>query len=175
MRTLLLLRHAERAPGGVHLSERGVRLAEELGRRPPRFDRVVTSTKPRALETAEAMGYRVDAQLVALGGLPDELARWVDRAEPRSFAEFVGFVGEVMEAALHARVLADLLRSELERLPDRGRLLVVAHGGVLELAAVGAVGAAAARWGPTLGYLEGVDLELGPGGWGHGAPARRPR
>ncbi|HYA10292.1 MAG TPA: histidine phosphatase family protein, partial [Thermoplasmata archaeon] len=88
MRTLVHLRHAERQPGGPHLTERGARAAAEVARRLPRFDRAITSPKPRAVETAEAMGYGVARELPDLGGLPDELDRWVVRASPRSFADY---------------------------------------------------------------------------------------
>ncbi|HYA11028.1 MAG TPA: hypothetical protein VEH10_05105, partial [Thermoplasmata archaeon] len=131
--------------------------------------------KPRAVETAEAMGYGVARELPDLGGLPDELDRWVVRASPRSFADYAAWVDEVAEARTHAEALAGLLRGELEALADGACLLVVSHGGVVELAAVGAVGTTAAAWGPTLGYLEGVELGLGPSGWVHGRVVRGAR
>jgi len=172
MRTLVHLRHGERQPGGPHLTERGARLAKEVGRRLAHFDRVLTSPKPRAVETAEAMGYAVEGSLPALGGLPGELERWVDRAYPPRFADYLRFVDEVAEARVQARRLADLAAVELERLGDGGRLLFVSHGGVVELGAVGALGAAVAEWGPVLGYLEGVELERDRATWTRGAPVR---
>jgi broad specificity phosphatase PhoE len=175
MRTLVHLRHGEREPGGSHVTERGARRAAEAGRRLARFDRVVTSPKPRAVETAEAMGYAADAELPALGGLPGPLERWIDRALPRTFSAFVTFVAEVGEARDEASALAGVLAEQLDLLPESGRLLAISHGGVIELSAVGAVGSAAADWGPTPGYLEGVTLFRDAGAWHPGGPVREIR
>jgi broad specificity phosphatase PhoE len=175
MRTLIHLRHGEREPTGVHLTEAGFRRAAELGRTLPRFDRVVTSPKLRAVETAEAMGYRVDATLAELGGLPGPLARWVEREAPRSFADYVALVGKVAEASEHAERLAGLWADELERLPADRTLLLVSHGEVIELGTVGALGDRAGRWGPTLGLLEGVELVRDRTRWSHGRVLRRGR
>ncbi|HYB63319.1 MAG TPA: phosphoglycerate mutase family protein [Thermoplasmata archaeon] len=172
MRTLVHLRHAEREAGGVHLTERGVRLAAEVGRRLPRFDRVLTSPKPRAVETAEAMGYRVDGELFALGSLPEELGRQLERADPRSFADYVRLVEEVVELREHAHVLAGVLEDELVHVPEGARLLVVSHGGVVELGAIGAVGRTAAPWGPAVGHLEGVELGHDSGSWSRASVIR---
>ena len=174
MRTLVHLRHSERVPGGHHLSDAGVRLARRAGARLPRFDRVMTSPKPRAVETAEAMGYHVDAELEELEGLPGPIERWVEREAPRSFADYLALTDSVVEAGEHARALARNWRRELEHLPDGGRLLLVSHGGVVELGAVGAVGAASRAWGPSLGLLEGVELELEHAAWRGARVLRQP-
>ena len=73
MRSLVVRRHSLRSPGGVHLSPEGVHQARRVGRFSGNFDRVVTSPKPRARETAEAMGFPVDAELELLGSLPEPL------------------------------------------------------------------------------------------------------
>ena len=172
MRTLVHLRHGERAPGGTDLTELGARRAAEVGRRMARFDRVVTSPKPRAVETAEAMGYAVDAELPLLGSLPGPIERWIDRSMPRSFDAFVRFVAKVEEARTEAEALAARLAQEVDLLPESGRLLAVSHTGVVELNAVGALGPAAAAWGPTAGYLEGIMLAREAGAWRSGAPVR---
>jgi len=136
---------------------------------------VVTSPKPRAVETAEAMGYAVDAELSELGALPGPVDRWVDREAPRSFADYVTLVDRLAEARTHAKVLADRWRNELERLSEGGRLLLVSHGGVIELGAVGALGARTRAWGPTLGFLEGIELDRDRSGWCRGAVVRQER
>jgi broad specificity phosphatase PhoE len=172
MRALVHLRHAERQPGGPHLTQRGAARASVVGRHLGRFDRVLTSPQRRAIETAEAMGYVVDGELTELGGLPGELERWVDRTGPTTYADYLAFVEKVAEARSHAVALADRWRSEVDRLADGGRLLLVSHRGVIELGAVGAIGAMAAGWGRVPGYLEGVQLELASSGWESGVPVR---
>jgi len=172
MRTVVHLRHAERQPGSVHLSDGGERRAHELGRRLARFDRVLTSPKPRAVETAEAMGYPVHGEVAEFAGLPEEIDGWVDRYAPRSFADYVALVQSDPSARAQAGDLAERLRNLLAAIADGGRLLVVSHGGVVELSAVGALGRTTAAWGHTLEPLEGVELRLAPLGWQGGAVLR---
>ncbi len=152
--------------GGLHLSPRGVSLAREVGRASGRFDRVVTSPKPRAVETARAMGYEVDAELSELEEVPEEVAHRLDERSPTSFAEYAELVRSSREAATYAAHLARTWLAELERVPDGGRLLLISHSGIIELGTAGAVGAAVEEWGPGLGFLEGVQLERLRGRWG---------
>lgn len=173
MRTLVHLRHAEREAGGVHLTTEGRRAAERLGRGLGRFDRVVASSKPRAVETVRALGLDVDAVLPELEALPAPVARWVDRAAPRSFSDYVSLVGRVAEVRRHAQALAAGWGDQLAALDEGARLLLVSHGGVIELGAVGALGAATRGWGACLGLLEAVQLDREPTGWAGGHVMRR--
>ena len=60
MKTIEIRRHSIRSNPGVHLNQQGVTLARLVGQNLGPFDRVVTSTLPRAFETALAMGFAVD-------------------------------------------------------------------------------------------------------------------
>jgi broad specificity phosphatase PhoE len=71
MRTLEIRRHTHRNAPQPHLSQIGVELARRAGEGLGKFDRVVSSTIPRAFETAIAMGYAVDEQLEQLGMMSD--------------------------------------------------------------------------------------------------------
>ena len=174
MRTLEHRRHSRRDPAGIHLNAAGRRLARSVGAGIPRFDRVVTSPKPRAIETAEAMGRTVDAVLAALAEMPEDAAITADRPHPRTFAEYAEVVRQSSAAADYARAQADLWRVELERVPDGGRLLMISHGGVIELGAVAASPRMAPSWGPALGYLEGVRLRWDGSRWASGEVVRVP-
>ena len=66
MRTLEVRRHTIRNLSSPHISQDGVDLARRVGQGLGKFDRVVTSTLPRAFETAIAMGYAVDEQIEQL-------------------------------------------------------------------------------------------------------------
>jgi len=175
MRTLEHRRHGPREPTGIHLSAAGRSLARSVGGTLPRFDRVVTSPKPRAVETAEAMGYRVDASVAGLGLLPDDAEGSGDADSPRSFAEYVERLARNEAVAAYAADQSELWRTELERVPDGGSLLMISHGGVIEFGAAYALPHPARAWGRPLGYLEGVRMVWDGQRWVSGAVLRVPR
>ena len=98
-----------RASPGPHLTQAGVDLARRIGSTSGPFERVVTSTLPRAFETAIAMGFAVDEQLDALSmmaaGVEDEI-NW-----DAGFAAWARAIKRGGAAARFAQVQADVLRS----------------------------------------------------------------
>lgn len=174
MRVLEHRRHSQRAPSSPHLSPDGVALARRLARTIGPFDRVVTSPKPRAVETAEALGFSVDATLPELAEMPDDVGLAVDSLGRRSFADYVRGVARNRAMAKYARRQADLMRREVERLSENGRLLLVSHGGIIEFGAAAARPREARTFGEPLGYLEGVRLSFDRGAWVRGEVLRVP-
>jgi broad specificity phosphatase PhoE len=173
VRILEHLRHAERAPDSAHLSARGLAAARDLAPRIGAFDRVLTSPKPRAIETARALGFERAATREMLRGLPEEIEARVDAAHPGSFAEYEKLVAKSPAVGEFARGLAARWRAELERLPDPGRLLLISHGGLIEIGTVAAVPTFAHAFGPPLRPLEGVRLMLSGNRWTGGDVVRR--
>ena len=147
-------------------------LARRVARTIGRFDRVVTSPKPRAVETAEALGFTVDATLAELAEMPDDAGLAVDTLGPHTFADYVRGVSRSRAMAGYARRQAELMRRELERLPENGRLLLISHGGVIEFGAAAARPREARTWGDSLGHLEGVRLSFDRGAWVRGEVLR---
>ena len=174
MRVLEHRRHSRRAPSDPHLSREGVALAHRVARTIGPFDRVVTSPKPRAVETAEALGFPVDATLPELAEMPDDAGLSVDSLGLRSFADYVRGVARSGAMARYADRQADLMLRELERLPENGRLLLISHGGVIEFGAAAARPREARAFGEMLGHLEGVRLILDRGRWVRGEVLRVP-
>jgi len=172
MRTLVHRRHSLREPGTDSLSRAGVALARHIGRSSGRFDRVVASPKTRAVETARAMGYRVDDELPELGEMPDEVGRAVGRLPESGFNSLGELVDRVREVREFARAQARAWRAQLEAVPDGGRLLMVSHAGIIELGTVAALGPRCTEWGPGLGPLEGVELVGSTDGWTRGRVLR---
>jgi broad specificity phosphatase PhoE len=168
MRTLEHRRHSRRDPGGVHLNESGVDLARRVAAGLPRFDRVVTSPKPRAVESAEAMGLHVDAELPGLAEMPDDVGVLAAAHLPTSFAAYAELIERSANARAYARAQSELWRNELARVPDGGSLLLISHGGLIEMGAAAAVPRAARTWGAPLGYLEGVRLRADGRRWTSG-------
>jgi broad specificity phosphatase PhoE len=150
-------RHTMRRKPGEHLSQAGVELARRVGAGEfgpiPRYDLVVTSPQPRALETAIAIGFAVDEQLDALwmGDAANDL--------PLDFGKYAEQVHSRPRLGLFVDELARALVAAVARLPEDGTALVVSHGGVVELSAVALLPAARHElWAPPIGYAEGIRL-----------------
>lgn len=129
------------------------------------FAKVATSVVPRARETAVAMGFAVDHELITLSsdpGLYDaaaELPWWTD-ASP-----FVG-LAKALEAEgayrRYAHSMAALWRDLLTPLADDAQALFIGHSGELEAALVACFPTADyAAWGGQFGPCEGARLEFG--------------
>lgn len=175
MRVIEHRRHSRRDPSGIHLNPEGLDLARRVAPAIGRFDRVVASPKPRAIETAQALGFTVDEVLPELGMLPDDVGLSIDELHPRSFADYVRIVKRSEAMGEYARSQANLMREQLERVRDGGRLLMVSHGGIIEFGASAAYPGEAHSWGELLGYLEGVRLTLSRGEWVRGEVLRAPK
>jgi broad specificity phosphatase PhoE len=158
-------RHSRRDPGGVHLNPEGLEIARRVAPMIGRFDRVVTSPIPRAVETAEALGFSIDLVLPELALIPDPVQKIVDTFPPRSFADCIQLARRRPAVAEYARRQAALMHDELARVPDGGRLLMISHGGIIEFGAAGARPHDALGFGETAGYLEGVRLTMDAGAW----------
>lgn len=152
-----LRRHSIRVKPGQNLSRAGVELARRVGNATGPFERVITSTIPRAYETAVAMGYAVDEQLEQLGmiddGVEDEVA-W-----DAGFAAWGEAFRRGGPVARYASKHAAFLREVAAALSPGGTALVVSHGGIVEAQAVGCLpDADHAAWGGACSWCEGVRL-----------------
>jgi broad specificity phosphatase PhoE len=158
IRYLEIRRHTMRIHPGQRLSQPGIDLARRIGRSVGPFDRVITSSVPRAYETAVAMGFAVDEQYDELATMPegveDDVGSW-----DVGYAMFGQAVKHDGPTADYAAKLAAFYRSVVEALPDGGKALVVTHGGIVEAGAVACMpDADHASWGEYCGYCEGVRL-----------------
>jgi len=155
IRSVEMRRHTMRTKPGWHLSQPGVDLARRTGDQMGPFDRVITSTVPRAYETAIAMGFAVDQQddrLSSFGDIHDAELSW-----DAGFAAWSRAVGEGGVAARFAHGQAALLREMIASLPEGSRALVITHGGFVEATAVaGLPHADHAAWGTVCDYCEGA-------------------
>jgi broad specificity phosphatase PhoE len=157
MKTIEIRRHSIRSKPGAHLSQQGVTLARLVGQNLGPFDRVVTSTLPRAFETAIAMGFAVDEQneLMSSYGNDVELeAPW-----PLTLVEYAEAFRKKGAVAHYANQLAVVYRELADYLAEGRAALVINHGGVLELGAIACLpNADHATWGPHFEPCEGVRL-----------------
>lgn len=164
MPILEVRRHSMRPKPGDHLSQAGVSLARLVGETMrPTFDRVMTSTLPRAFETAIAMGYAPGEQVEWLTTYGDAVEFEVPY--PQTFAAYAAARKNGWAVAAFAEEQAYLWREVVLELPEDGAALLVSHGGVIELGAIGCLMAGDvptdfAAWGGYLSYCEGVRLHF---------------
>ena len=107
MKTLEIRRHSIRSPLGDHLNQTGVTLARLVGQNIGPFDRVVTSTLPRAFETAIAMGFAVDEQnelMSTFGSAVESEAPW-----PQPFTNYAEIIKQEGAAARYATEIGKVL------------------------------------------------------------------
>ena len=163
MRLLDVRRHTMRRKPGAHLSREGIALARMVANGAPKYDLVVTSTIPRAVETALVMGFEVDRCLEDLGHLAADAEAEIGWPSP--FGSVALAVAANGAAARFAGKQTQIWQNIMGQLPDGGRALVISHGLIVELGAVGSLpDADHALWGDAFGYCEGIRLVSHDGG-----------
>ena len=154
MPILEVRRHTMRAKPGQHLSQSGISLANYVGSSMAPFDLVVTSGKPRAIETAIAMGFATDHQVSELGLLPDDVLSALNW--PSSLSNISKIVHEDDACGEFSRRQANCWRTVLDQISGEQVALIVTHGGIIELGALGlSPSADHSLWGDAIGYCEG--------------------
>lgn len=154
MPILEVRRHTMRAKPGQHLSQDGVSLAQHIGRALGPFDLVVTSELPRAIETAIAMGFSVDRYVADLGILPDIVLAAL--AWPNSLTAISKILEEDQNCLRFAQQQAELWRDIFDQLSDDQSALIITHGGIIELGALGFLpDGTPNNLGDAIGYCEG--------------------
>ena len=157
MKTIEIRRHSMRSKPGEHLNQPGVTLARLVGENLGPFDRVVTSTVPRAIETAIAMGFGVDEFHELMSSYGEDVeseAPW-----PLSLAGYAEAIRKAGAAARYANQLVAVYTKLANYLGDGRAALVVNHGGVAEMGAVACLPEADHfAWGSHFEYCEGIRL-----------------
>lgn len=157
MKTLEIRRHSIRSQPGDHLNQNGVTLARLVGQNIGPFDRVVTSTLPRAFETSIAMGFAVDEQIELMSTYGREVEK--EAPWPMSFPEYASVIQSGGAAAKYARKLAKYYAGIMEYISEGRSALVINHGGVVELGVVGCLpDFDFSAWGDSVEYCEGAKL-----------------
>jgi len=157
MKTLEIRRHSNRSPLGDHLNQTGITLARLVGQNIGPFDRVITSTLPRAFDTAVAMGFAVDEQNDLISSYTAAVEREVPW--PQEFETYAEFVKREGAAAKFAHKLAKYYREIMNHLGEGHSALVISHGGIVELSVVGCLlEEDFSTWGGPVSYCEGARL-----------------
>jgi broad specificity phosphatase PhoE len=153
MRYVEVRRHAMRGRQGQDLSQDGVNLARHVGAHIGPFNLIITSTYPRAIQTAIAMGFAVHEKFEELNTV-GETIMW--DASFKTLARMI----EQSEALMRlGQVQRKLWSSAARAIPDGGSTLVITHSGVIEIGAVSCIPwEDHEAWGEACDYCEGVRL-----------------
>ncbi|MEU8322317.1 histidine phosphatase family protein [Nonomuraea sp. NPDC048881] len=170
MRWLDVRRHSLTKKGaargrGSHLSGDGIALARFIGSGVGPYERVVTSSSPRAVETAVAMGFAVDDTMeMPSGYVPGEIARHAQWGWTEPYRRLAEIIREGREAATvaetHRAIWADTVRDVAEGCSA----LLVGHGGAIELALAACFpDASHDSWGTSFAHCDGARLGFDDG------------
>ena len=154
-------RHAKRIKPSPHLSAEGIAVARKLGDTAGPFFRVITSPKRRAVETAVAMGYAIDETASLLKDVPKSVQSVV--AHDAGFGAFYEALQMNPGIEKYLAKLRTFFESELEKIPEGGRLLIVSHGGVLEWTAFACLPEKARFLGLPLDKSEAIEITVNQG------------
>ncbi|TDC44064.1 histidine phosphatase family protein [Micromonospora sp. KC213] len=165
MRWLEIRRHSLTKKGeargrGSHLSAAGVSLARAVGMGLGPFACVLSSSSPRAIETAVAMGYAVDDVVeMPSGYVPGEADhhdQWRWKSPYETYAQLISSQGGVAQAA---RAHRNLWIRAVESVPDGSGALIISHGGSIEPGLVDCLPTADHRsWGMPFSHCDGARL-----------------
>ena len=157
MKIIEIRRHSIRSKPGDHLSQQGVTLARLVGENLGPFDKVITSTLPRAFETAIAMGFAVDEQLELLNSTGDDVQEEIPW--PQTFEVYGKAFGRGGAVTKYGRKLARLYGELVDFLADGRSALIINHGGVAEIGALACLaGTGVEVQGEALEPCEGIRL-----------------
>jgi len=157
MKTIEIRRHSIRSKPGDHLNQQGVTLARLVGQNLGPFDRVITSSLPRAFETAIAMGFAVDEQNELMSTYGDDVER--EAPWPLSLAGYAEVIRKGGAASRYANQLAAIYTELADYLSNGRKALVVNHGGVAEMGVVACLpDADHFAWGSHFECCEGIRL-----------------
>jgi len=174
LRYVELRRHSLIGPD-KNLSEEGRELARKAAGAMLRrdFSLVLSSPRPRCIQTAEAMGFpnvEVDERFGTLPGerpkpFEPEVGKMMEQRGLSLLQAYLEHPGTRKIVEEHGRAVLEAILEVAGRLPEGGAALVISHGGTIEPAALLAMGAGLdlSRLGGELAPCEGVGFSIEEG------------
>jgi len=157
MKIIEFRRHSFREKPSPHLTQEGVNLAKKIGESLGKYDMVISSNSPRAIETTVAMGCAVGASYDEVSKTPDSLEKEVKWG--MGFSEYAEVIQKGGETAKYTEKMAEFIKKIAAELPEDGYALIVSHGGLIEITVIGCLpNIDYAFWGKPLEPCEGVRL-----------------
>jgi broad specificity phosphatase PhoE len=155
-------RHSKRQQGEKHLNQEGVSLARKVGNTMGDFAQVVTSSAPRAFETAIAMGYAVSGIDDAFGIHDGAAGHELEMC--KTWGDIQRGIKKGIALPDYAKQLRKAVMKIVDSLHNGEAALVISHGGVIELVMLACLpDADTFDWGDSFGFCEGGRLTFEKG------------
>lgn len=136
MKEIHVRRHAPKSATG-ELTEEGVTLANEFKQGLKPFNLVISSVKPRAVETAQLLtGFHpvLDTRASGIPFTPEQEKDFHERGKQHPFG-IAGLIFESLEfrplIIQKGENLVALITETFDKLPKDGRALIISHDGVM--------------------------------------------
>lgn len=153
------IRHAHRLGKSPHISKKGLLKANEIGKKLPEFDRVLSSISIRALETAIALGCSIDETINFDDAEPNELNPIKKEQVFDLFADFKKNILETSFFKAYSSNLVSLISNKLKIYKNTEKILIISHGGVIEYSTIGFLPTIDyLSWGRVVDHCNGVKL-----------------
>jgi broad specificity phosphatase PhoE len=150
-------RHTERTRPLDHINQNGIDLAKRVAPevKPPKY--TLTSTVPRAVETALVLGYEVNRTDDLLFNYAPEI---MGEIGDRSFKAIAKAIKSGKYTASYAEDQIGLLKEALNEVKDGENVLTISHGSMVEIGLVAMFpDLSHEEWGDQFTYLEGYRVE----------------
>ena len=145
---------------GIHLIQPSVDLSRKVGSTMDQFDYIITSPKERAYETAIAMGYAGNEIVEVLGSYNDDIAKEFT-FETLTFPQIAELLNQKTFTYQFAQQQANLLLKLSSKIKDGKKLLILSHGGVIDIPLVFLFPYEDhSSWGSLVSYCEGYRIQI---------------
>ena len=155
------LRHAHRNGKNKHISQEGLKKANQVGSSLPSFNVVLSSISIRAVETTIAMGFAINDTInfenaELKDSPPSDSQQHFDK-----FEEFNQNIQEFPYYKQYSNNLVQLLTNALEKYQHSEKILIISNGGVIEYRTIGYLpNLDYTEWGSCVENCQGVKLEF---------------
>ena len=159
MKIIELRRHSTRLKSSPHLTQEGVEKARRVGETLGKFDLVISSKAPRAIETAVAMGYAVNQIMEEISMTPDNIETEVQWG--MNFHQYSEVIKQGKKTAEYSSQMALIVKDIANMVSENESILIVSHGGLIEITTIGCFPLERyTDWGAPLDTCEGIRIYL---------------
>ena len=154
-------RHTERTRPYDHINQSGIDLAKRVAKQTGPFHYTLTSSIPRAVETAIVLGYEVNRTDDLLFHYKPELMGELGKQTFEDINKAIS-LGKYTDSYSQDQVA--LLKEAMEEVNDGETVLVVSHGSMVEIGLVAMFPTMDhPQWGKQFTYLEGYRVSYEDG------------